>query len=252
MNLKGWATFTSVWLLLAPAPAYTGDQTGSSRSADMSGDLLRSSDMPTWLRRTHINFDFNSQQDEPILWFQPIYTKDRDSFFFQGQLSNSSDENLNLGLGYRHLMPGKRWLLGANAWYDSSFDFDQEHVGLGVEAIGEHVTLRSNYYSAISGWKAASSPLNSSSSENVLNGWNVELEAPLPYVPSARLSFRSFEWSNENSTDTGGHTLGVRMNPSNNLEFELGVTDDSASSTGAFTRFIWHFGQSSTSATPRW
>ncbi len=246
MNLKGWTVFTSVWLLLAPAPAYTGDEieagVESSQFAGISGDLLYSSNRPIRLRRTHINFDFNSQQDKPPLWFQPIYTKDQDSFFFQGQLSNSNDENLNLGLGYRHLLPGKRWVLGANAWYDRGFDFDQEHVGLGIEAIGEHVTLRSNYYSAISGWKSDSSPPNNASSENALNGWNVELEAPLPYVPNARLSFRSFEWNNENSTDTGGHSLRVRMNPSNNLELELGVTDGSANSTEAFTRFIWYFG----------
>ena len=64
-------------------------------------------------------------------------------------MNDHDEEEYNLGLGYRHLLPDRRLILGANLYYDHretelGSRFDQ--LGLGVEVLGAWADFRANYY----------------------------------------------------------------------------------------------------------
>lgn len=225
--------------LLLPLTAVISITTVSSYAGDTNT-------MPDWLKRTDIEFDVQESLNPSISveTIQPLFMNENDTVFFQGRLNHDAeiqDQTLNLGLGYRYLTNDKTWLLGVNAWYDRTFDLDHERRGLGVEAIGEYITVRSNYYDAFSGWKTASTVNGVSTQEKALDGWDFELEAPVPYVPWARISAKRFEWDAINTKNVDGYSVGVRMNPTGNTELTIGATDDSTKDAQAFLNFAWYF-----------
>lgn len=62
--------------------------------------------------------------------------------------TDRSAEEYNLGLGYRHLFTERKWIIGANLFYDyrdtGRHTYDQ--WGLGVEFLGEWLDARANFY----------------------------------------------------------------------------------------------------------
>ncbi len=63
--------------------------------------------------------------------------------------SDNNEEEYNLGLGYRYLVPDRKVIVGGNVYYDyrstaANNGFDQ--LGLGVEMLTEWVDARANYY----------------------------------------------------------------------------------------------------------
>jgi len=76
----------------------------------------------------------------------------------RGSMNDSQEEEMNIGLGYRHLVPERKFIVGANAYYDTRWtryenQFDQ--FGLGVEFLSEWVDARANAYMAEDGKKLA-------------------------------------------------------------------------------------------------
>jgi len=216
----------------------------ANKATDAVTGTLNDSDMPDWLKRTDI--DISIQEDlKPsisIETIQPLFMDDVNTAFFQGRLTNQDDDQtINLGLGYRYLTADETWLLGVNGWYDHTFDLSHNRVGLGLEAIGEYMTVRTNYYDARSDWKTVSVVSGVTTQEKALDGYDLELEAPVPYVPWARLSAKGYKWDAINVDDVEGYTFGVRMNPTGNTEVTLGVTDDNSKDEQAFLNLTWYF-----------
>lgn len=64
-------------------------------------------------------------------------------------MGDDSEEEVNLGLGYRYLIPDTKAIVGANMYYDSHWSehgnqFDQ--LGFGLELLTEFIDGRVNYY----------------------------------------------------------------------------------------------------------
>jgi hypothetical protein len=238
--------------LVAIVPVHAGEDTSNAIGQAMNalGQKIKSAtaDMPDWLKRTDINIEV--QEDLKPLWsietIQPIYQSGQleHTVFFQGRLAHSDDdETLNLGFGYRHLLSNKTWLLGANTWYDVTHEHNHYRYGLGLEALGQYVDLRTNLYAAQSGEKTVQQTGGNTVTEQALDGWDLSLEAPLPYLPWARVMVKTYEWDNEYSKNLHGEMLSIRMNITDNIEVEAGATDDNTDNAQGFMNLTWHFGK---------
>ncbi len=191
-----------------------------------------------------MNAQFN-EHGKP-LWsietVQPIYQTPKDlthTFFFQGRWGRQDlDNTFNLGLGYRYLLEDKTWLLGVNSFYDRTTRYDHQRFGMGAEAIGQYVTVRSNYYNAFSGWKTVSVVNGVTTSEKALDGFDYELELPVPYLPWMRVSATGFHWKSatDGRKDMRGHQFTLRGNISNNVAIELGHRNDNRSPSNNFVK----------------
>ncbi|MBN1269786.1 MAG: inverse autotransporter beta domain-containing protein, partial [Kiritimatiellae bacterium] len=81
----------------------------------------------------------------------PVYLTKSGLWFVNPRLtiSDEEEEELNVGVGYRHLFPEKSIILGGNIYYDSRwthYDSQFNQLGLGVECLSEWVDARANYY----------------------------------------------------------------------------------------------------------
>ncbi len=107
-------------------------------------------DAPPWsviLGAEHRDDEFEGFGDIIV----PLFTHDTGLLFLNPRASgtDSSEEEGNLGLGYRGLVNDGRWILGLNTYLDyrtTERDADFGQWGLGVEALGRWVDVRANYY----------------------------------------------------------------------------------------------------------
>ena len=119
--------------------------------------------------------------------------------FTQGSLflSDNSRETLNLGIGKRKLLNNDTLLIGANLFYDHELDYDHQRASVGIEAISSVGSLRLNQYYGLSNKKKGLNDVN----EEALDGQDIEVGAPLPYLPWTNFSYRSFEWKGVDGTE---------------------------------------------------
>lgn len=223
---------------------------GSQVTKDLIQKVLGSQE---WLTRTTVEVDFNSRfkPEWSIETVQPIYqTEDtlRHTIFAQGRFAHTNDVNtLNIGVGYRYLLENETWLLGVNSFYDRTIDEQHERAGYGVEAIGEYITARANYYDAISGLKVLSTVSGVTTRERALNGWDAELEGPVPYAPWLRVATSFYEWDSKASKNLSGRSIRFIGDVTDRLSFELGGHDNSGSRPNQiFLRFKYALGAPTT------
>jgi hypothetical protein len=80
-------------------------------------------------------------------------------------------------------------LIGANLFYDHELDYDHQRASVGIEAISSVGSLRLNQYYGLSNKKKGLNDVN----EEALDGQDIEVGAPLPYLPWTNFSYRSFD-----------------------------------------------------------
>ncbi|MGB1027699.1 MAG: inverse autotransporter beta domain-containing protein, partial [Rhodospirillaceae bacterium] len=151
-----------------------------------------------------IEFDLRFSDNYEILGqaliLAPIWeSADSDHMVFtQGSISHFSGRTTgNIGLGYRHLAFEDKLLAGVNAFYDYEWPYDHQRGSIGAELRTSVAEINSNVYFGISGWQDGE---KANTQERAMGGWDIELAAPLPYLPRTRLSGTYFEWN----AQTGG------------------------------------------------
>jgi adhesin/invasin len=231
---------------LLPAPQAMAQVSSAVQSAAQKAK--DNANLPEWLRRT--DFSVESMDRSKPTWsietVQPIYQTPntlRDTVFFQGRLGHrNSDNTINLGVGYRYLLNDKTWLLGVNAFYDMTTRHDHQRSGLGVEAIGQYVTFRTNYYNGTSGEKTVSTSNGLVTTEKALDGYDFEADAPLPYLPWMRLSASAFRWKSATAgvQNVKGDKFALRANLSRHFSLELGVEDDNSRQSNSFVMLTYN------------
>jgi hypothetical protein len=203
---------------------------------------------PEWLARTSGEFYYDSDGRElrfsldtiqPLL-FSPDLTH---TIFVQGRGSYQDELwTANAGLGYRYLTPSRDWMLGINGFYDRNWDPNHQRWGVGAEIMGRHLTFRSNYYNAVTGWKKISETTNTRVEEKALDGFDAGLETPLPYMPWARASFGYYGWNVEDADDIDGFRGSVKMDLTGWTRLETGVMADNKD-TEAFVKLRFSLGE---------
>ena len=112
--------------------------------------------------------------------------------FFQGSLflSDDSRETINLGIANRKLVNDDNLLIGTNFFYDHELDYNHKRASIGLEAISSVGSFTYNEYFRLSSWKSGVDNIK----EKALNGRDMEIGSPLPFLPSTNLYYRTFEW----------------------------------------------------------
>ena len=160
------------------------------------------------------------------------------AFFNQNTVSlHNNDQTINLGLGYRNLIQNDTVMLGANIFFDYSFDDAHQRNGVGLEAISSVFDIRGNYYDATSGIQT----LGDGSTEEALDGWDARLDYHLPLAYDVNVFASIFEFENA----AGNFTLdGEKYGLSGSVgktNFEVGYIDDNKSGDGTYANVTMVF-----------
>ena len=152
-------------------------------------------------------------------------------------LSDDSRETLNLGIGKRKLVNNDTLLIGANLFYDHELDYDHQRASVGIEAISSVGSFRLNQYYGLSGWTTGLDNVQ----EKALNGQDIEVGAPLPYLPWTNFSYRSFQWDGASgAADLKGDEISLEAKIPGGLNIEVGKrSNDGVTEDNEFLKLTW-------------
>ena len=158
-----------------------------------------------------------------IFTVQPLYDNPaagRATFFQGGIIAMDDADTLNLGLGQRWILNDGKMIAGLNLFYDNEWDAGHERVSVGGEVLTSVGDFRINSYTALSDTETVDG-----ADETALDGMDMELALPLPYLPNTRVHVKSFKWDGENgANDLEGDTTSLRSALPMGFELEAGST----------------------------
>lgn len=149
----------------------------------------------------------------------PLYNSERNVLFTQAGLrDNDGYLTTNLGFGHRHFLDA--WMLGANVFWDATWNNVNHRYGVGLEAWRDYLKLSANGYRGISGWHQ--SRQHEDYDERPANGWDTRAEGWLPQHPQlgGKLMFEQYyghevallSW-NDRQKDPYAITAGISYTP---------------------------------------
>jgi hypothetical protein len=176
------------------------------------------------------NTDFSIKSKEGnkpeigILTFKPLNDTDNGLTFFQGSFftHDGDRETLNLGFGKRILSDDESFLFGLNAFYDHELDYDHQRASIGGEIKSSILELNTNHYFAISNEVTGKNSVK----ETVADGYDLEIGAHIPYMPSAKFYTKLFEYEIPGGSDFEGIEYSSRIGiPNSGMNIETGFID---------------------------
>ena len=188
------------------------------------------SSLESFLEENFENTDFSIKKIEtikPEIGIQTfkIFSEDSsDLSFFQGSLflHDSDRETFNIGLGQRYLSNDESILFGLNAFYDYEFDYEHQRFSIGAEIKSSILDLNYNQYFAQSSSKKG----KNGKDEEAIDGYDVEIGAHLPYIPSMKAYLKAFDFEVPGGNDFQGLEFSTLFKvPNSGLSFEIGHTD---------------------------
>ena len=186
--------------------------------------------LESFLEENFENTDFSIKKIEsikPEIGIQTfkIFSEDSsDLSFFQGSLflHDSDRETFNVGLGQRYLSNDESILFGLNAFYDYEFDYEHQRFSIGAEIKSSILDLNYNQYFAQSSSKKG----KNGKDEEAIDGYDVEIGAHLPYIPSMKAYLKAFDFEVPSGKDFQGLEFSTQIKvPNSGLSFEIGHTD---------------------------
>ena len=160
-----------------------------------------------------------------ILTFKPLNDTDEGLTFFQGSFftHDGGDRNtLNLGLGKRILSNDESVMFGLNAFYDHEIDYDHQRASIGGEIKSSILELSTNHYFAISNEVTGKNNIK----EEVADGYDLEFGAHVPYIPTAKMYAKIFEYDIPGGSDYEGVEYSSNIGiPNSGMNFEVGYKD---------------------------
>ena len=188
------------------------------------------SSLESFLEENFENTDFSIKKIErikPEIGIQTfkIFSEDSsDLSFFQGSLflHDSDRETFNIGLGQRYLSNDESILFGLNAFYDYEFDYEHQRFSIGAEIKSSILDLNYNQYFAESSSKKG----KNGKDEEAIDGYDVEIGAHLPYIPSMKAYLKAFDFEVPGGNDFQGLEFSTLFKvPNSGFSFEIGHTD---------------------------
>ena len=131
-------------------------------------------------------------------------------------------ETLNTGLVYRSLNQDMTRMYGINIFYDHEFNHGHARTGLGFEMKSSVYDVNINFYEAMTERHHVEG-----APEVAAGGYDAEIGALLPYLPWAKLYYKTYQWNNITQNIRHGQTVSLYMEPTSRLSVEAGMQDDS-------------------------
>ena len=160
-----------------------------------------------------------------ILTFKPLNDTDDGLTFFQGSFftHDGGDRNtLNLGLGKRIFNDDESVMFGLNSFYDYEIDYDHQRASIGGEIKSSILELNTNHYFGISGEQTGKNNIK----EEVADGYDLEIGAHVPYMPTAKMYAKIFEYDIPGGLDYEGVEYSSNIGiPNSGMNFEVGYKD---------------------------
>ncbi len=135
-------------------------------------------------------------------------------------------ETLNTGFILRHLNIDMTRMYGLNIFYDHEFKSGHQRTGLGFEMKSSVYDVNINFYDAAS----KRHPIGGVP-EVAASGYDAEIGTYLPYLPWAKLYYKSYQWNSETLNIKNGQTVSLYMEPTSRLSLEAGMQDDSTTNS---------------------
>ncbi len=159
-----------------------------------------------------------------LLMLKPLRDMDAQSTLLQAGIISQDDVNtISLGIANRWSLRGGTVLAGLNAFYDNEIEVGHSRASIGAEVLTSVGDLRFNSYTAISDTENNE---DEDRDEAALDGTELEVALPLPYMPNTRLTMTSFSWEgDQGSDDSEGTITGLRMTLPQGFELEVGSID---------------------------
>lgn len=164
---------------------------------------------------------------------QPLYQSDDkiNTVFTHDRISDYNDGTFSTGIGYRRLLFDNNLMAGINTFFDYQ-DFHEEYrQGVGVEAITKTLEFRSNAYFDLSPKRVISDNIDTTIFEKVVNGGDVEIGAPGPFLPLIKI-FGGYErYAYHYSSDLTGWEERVEFSPFKFSTINFITSEDNKGST---------------------
>ena len=190
-----------------------------------------------------INSEFNAYEKTTLslLNVNKISENNNLVFFNQNSLSLlNSNQTIHFGLGVRNLIHDDRIIIGANVFYDYSFEEQHQRNGVGFEGKSSLLDLTSNFYNALSSKKNTSN-----GTEEALDGWDTRLDYHIPIKGNIDFFANFFEFEDSKKTfKQKGNRIGLSSR-FKNINLEFGYQDDNKSNDGSFAKisYVFKFGK---------
>ncbi len=159
-----------------------------------------------------------------ILTFKPLKDNDDGLTFFQGSLftHDGDRETINLGLGKRAFSEDKSFMYGLNIFYDHEVDYNHQRGSVGGEIKSSILELNTNHYFGISEQRTGKNSIK----EDVADGYDLELGAHVPYMPTTKIYTKIFEYEIPGGSDFEGMEYSSNIGiPNSGLNVEVGFKD---------------------------
>ena len=142
------------------------------------------------------------EMNAPFTTFKPLSDTDNSLSFLQGSFSNhdSDRKTLNLGFGQRILSDDKNFMYGLNIFYDRELDHEHQRGSIGAEIKSSILELNTNHYFGISNELTGKNSVK----EEVADGYDLEIGAHVPYMPTAKIYTKLFEYDIPGGSDFEG------------------------------------------------
>ena len=166
----------------------------------------------------------NNKPEIGILTLKPLIDTDNGLTFFQGSFftHDGDRETLNLGFGRRIFSNDDSVMFGLNAFYDHELGYDHQRTSLGAEIRSSILELNSNHYFALSNSRTVKDNVK----EEVADGYDIEIGAHIPYVPTAKFFTKYFEYDVPGGSDYEGLEYSSKIGvPNSGIDFEIGFKD---------------------------
>ena len=190
---------------------FTNSEGSIAFSEDSDGDTL---------------VDFNFLTVVPIRQSEDF----KDTYFAQvsiGSMEQFGDRRIttNFGLGYRNYNSDNNMVLGVNTFYDHEFSSNHYRASIGLEMKKDLLDLNFNYYEALSGKKTIKID-NTNGTEKALDGFDVEIGHPLPYLPWTKAFLSYYKYQGYQGDDPFGFRYSAELALHDNIDLEAGYNDD--------------------------
>mgnify|MGYP003314440585 CR=1 FL=1 len=188
------------------------------------------SSFESFLNENFENTDFtikskeNTKPEIGILTLKPIIDNDDCLLFFQGSFftHDGDRETLNLGLGNRIFSPDDTFMFGVNGFYDYELDYNHQRLGIGTEIKSSILELNTNRYLGLSETRVG----KDNDKEVAVDGYDIELGAHVPFIPSAKIYTKIFEYEIPGGSDFKGMKYSSKIGvPNSGIDFEIGFKD---------------------------